>query len=285
MPLRADGYNASVATKNLCKGGIAGMKLPRFALVGVLSLAAIVTMAGAAGASANVSGTPAQNCASLSLSVAHEDAGHFKGEHGGRGSFVLSTAAGFFGMQPQDLRTELKNGKSLKDVAVAKGKDPNVLAQRLQSAFSEKLDLAVKSGKLQQAKADSIKAKLPQRVETLMSKTWQGKEDKPFAGSSCGKHFRLFRGVNDQVQNLLGLDSAQLKTALKSGKSLAQLAQEKGIAQETLENKIQATLEDNLAQALKDGKITAEAAAQLKADLPQQVKAMVARQHLGKSQS
>ncbi|KLU61341.1 hypothetical protein CEB3_c22820 [Peptococcaceae bacterium CEB3] len=264
------------------------MKLPRFALVGVLALAATVAVTGAAAASTGGTNLPGQNAALVTPPVVHaqpQQSQHFKPDC----PFVLGAVAGILGVQPQELRTELQGGKSLKDVAAAKGMDSATLAGKLQAAWSEKIDSAVKNGRLEPQKAAAVKAKLSARVESFISKSWkcEGRKSSeaqrtPF---SAAKHAGMFQGMRDQVQSLLGLDSAQLKAALKSGKSLAQLAREKGIAVETLESKIQETLAANLDQAVKDGKLASEEAAQVKADLPQWVKMMVTREHNGRSHS
>ncbi|CAA7602145.1 Hypothetical protein DEACI_2817 [Acididesulfobacillus acetoxydans] len=264
------------------------MKLPRFALVGVLTLAVTVAAAGVAAASTGVPNLPGQNAASVSPPVVH--AGPQKSQHFKRDCpFVLGAVAGILGVQPQELKTELQGGKSLKDVAAAKGMDSATLAGKLQAAWAEKIDSAVKSGRLEAQKAEATKAKLSARIESVISKPWECKgtgssqaQRTPF---SAARHAGMFRGMRDQVQSLLGLDSVQLKAALEGGKSLAQLAQEKGIAQKTLESKIRETLSANLDQAVRDGKLSPEAAAQVKADLPQWVKMMVTGEHSGRRNS
>ena len=73
-----------------------------------------------------------------------------------------------------------------------------------------------------------------------------------------------FKGINEQVQTLLGIDTAKLKTELKSGKSLADIAQAKGVTKDALVAKIKSTLEANLDQAVKGQKISADKAVKRK---------------------
>ncbi|MHB1651335.1 MAG: hypothetical protein ACYCVD_02520 [Desulfitobacteriaceae bacterium] len=89
----------------------------------------------------------------------------------------------------------------------------------------------------------------------------------------------IFKGVNEQVQTLLGLDAASLKAELRSGKSLAEIAQAKGITKDTLIAQLQTFIVSNLDQAIKDQKITPNVAAKIKQGLPQKLDAMVTKQH------
>lgn len=260
------------------------MKFKRFALVGVLSLVSVVATVGIAGAATGAQGSSAQTKPFWSAKV------HQKGEARvdkdfGRGKISpFNTAAGLLGLKPDALRTEFKSGKSLNDLVVAKGLDPAKFSQDLQAAIAKNLDQAVKDGSLTQEKADAFKAKLPQAVQSMLTRKGGEHQDKRSGGKGFhGKEGRLFsKGVNDQVQTLLGLDQAALKAQLKSGKSLADIAQAKGITQGDLEVKITATIEANLDQAVKDGKLTADQAAKIKTNIAEKVKAMVTRTHTEK---
>lgn len=260
------------------------MKFKRFVLVGVLSLAAVVVTVGVAGAATAAPSSSAQAKPFWSAKV------HQKGDYRvekdlGRGKVSpFETAAGLLGVKPEALRAELKSGKSLNDLIAAKGLDPAKFSQDLQAAFVKNLDQAVKDGKLTQEKADVIKAKLPQAIQNMLTRKGGEHPDKHPGGKGFhGEEGGLFfKGVNDQVQILLGLDQAALKAELKSGKSLADIAQAKGISQLDLEAKVKAAVEANLDQAVKDGKLTADQAAKIKANLPERVKAIVTRTHTEK---
>lgn len=259
------------------------MKLKRFALVGVLSLAAAIATAGVAGAATTTPNDSAQTRPFWSSKTHQKGTPHVEKDLGRGKISPFDTAANLLQMQPQEVKAELKSGKSLNDLAAAKGWDPAKFSKDLQNAFAKNLDQAVQYGTLTKEKADAIKAKLPELTEKMLTRKGGEKPDKR-AGKG-GKAGRLwFKGINDQVQTLLGLDPAALKAELQSGKSLAEIAQSKGIAQADLEAKIEAAIEANLDQAVKDGKLTADQAAKIKANLPAKVKAMVTRKHTEKGQ-
>ena len=98
---------------------------------------------------------------------------------------------------------------------------------------------------------------------------------KGFVRGWGGKGFAMMESAAD----LLGLEPRELKEELQSGKSLTEIAQEKGFTQDTLIEKIQAALTAKLDQAVADEKITAETAAKIKENLTQRITDMVTRQH------
>ncbi len=71
-------------------------------------------------------------------------------------------------------------------------------------------------------------------------------------------------GIHDTVwaalARQLGLTSDELTAQVKNGKTLAQIAQEKGVAVKDLAATMETTMKAGLAQAVKDGKLTQEQA-------------------------
>ena len=74
------------------------------------------------------------------------------------------------GVNREDLRAALKGGQSISEYATSLGKDPKTVSDALVSAANSKLDQLVADGKLQQDRADTIKGKVPARVNTLMNR-------------------------------------------------------------------------------------------------------------------
>jgi predicted DNA-binding protein YlxM (UPF0122 family) len=63
------------------------------------------------------------------------------------------------------LRQELKGGKSLADIAAARGVQKQQVIDLLVKQKAQRIDQALKTGKLTQAQADQKKAKLEDRVK------------------------------------------------------------------------------------------------------------------------
>jgi hypothetical protein len=86
--------------------------------------------------------------------------GDRRGERFVFGMDALNAAAQKLGMTTQDLTTELRNGKTLTDVAKEKDVSADDLKAAIVTAMGAKIDQAVKDGKLTQAQADQIKAQV-----------------------------------------------------------------------------------------------------------------------------
>jgi hypothetical protein len=74
------------------------------------------------------------------------------------------------GVSRQDLRAAMKGGQTLSQYATSLGKDPQTLVDALTSAANTKLDQLVADGTITQERADTIKSKLPARIDKLMNR-------------------------------------------------------------------------------------------------------------------
>jgi hypothetical protein len=73
------------------------------------------------------------------------------------------------GVSVQDLRTALKGGQSISEYATSLGKDPQTVVDALVNAANTKIDQLVAEGKLPQGRADTIKGKVPARVDKIVN--------------------------------------------------------------------------------------------------------------------
>ncbi len=92
--------------------------------------------------------------------------------HGGmRFGGGIDGAAKYLGLTEQQLRTQLRDGKSLADVAKAQNKSVEGLKAAIKQSITERLDQAVKDGKLTQAQRDEIASKIDERVDDIVNLT------------------------------------------------------------------------------------------------------------------
>ena len=68
----------------------------------------------------------------------------------------MTAAAGALGITPAELGAQLKAGKSLKDVATAKGVPYETVSAAVLASVKADLDAAVAAGTIKQARADRI---------------------------------------------------------------------------------------------------------------------------------
>ena len=82
--------------------------------------------------------------------------------------------------------TELRSGKSIADVATEKGVDPQKVIDDVVGAIDGKIDKRVADKKLDQARADTMKQNLPQRVTDFVNKVWGQGRAKAKANGRAG---------------------------------------------------------------------------------------------------
>ena len=97
-------------------------------------------------------------------------------------------------------------------------------------------------------------------------------------GGRMGHHMRGPAHLHPAaVAKALGMTVDQVRTQLEAGKTLAQIAQAKGISKATLVDRLVKAVETDLAQDVKDGKLTQAQADAMKSGLKGRITSMVDR--------
>jgi hypothetical protein len=133
----------------------------------------------------------------------------------------------------------------------------------LKGAASDRLDAAVKAGKLTQAQADAIKKRVQQGGAPLLGGPFGGPGPGPGGrpGFGFGRGPGLLRGGVvaagfQAAAKFLGFTNAQLKQQLESGKSLATIAGDKSKSVSDLEQAIKDAVKTRLDSLVSSKKIT-----------------------------
>jgi polyhydroxyalkanoate synthesis regulator phasin len=82
---------------------------------------------------------------------------------------MLKVAADAIGISTDDLKAQLKDGTTLKQVAEANDVDPQKVIDALVKAANERIDAAVQPGKLDSARADAAKQRVADRIERVVN--------------------------------------------------------------------------------------------------------------------
>jgi len=143
---------------------------------------------------------------------------------------IYEEAASVLNMDKQQLMKELNSGKSLVDIAKSQNISEEKLRASLASKQAARIDAAVKEGRLTSDKADIMKSKVNDFITHMMNKK----------GVLHRNHKRMLLS-EDKLAKQLGLTVEELRNMLHSGKSIAELAAEKGISKDKL---IQSIKED-----------------------------------------
>ena len=199
------------------------------------------------------------------------------GHHGPRGlhgpgpiaGAILAKSASYIGITPAQLGAGLKEGKSLAEIAKANGKTAEGLVQALVDDAKAGLDAAVAAGWLTEAQAGKLTEGLTQHLTKLVNATPDALKG-PKRGPLDPRG-----GPLEPAAAYLGLTRAELHTALRSGKSLAEIATERGKTVDGLVAALTADAKERLADAVAGKKLTQEQADKLLAGLTESVTKMV----------
>ncbi|MCU1379407.1 MAG: hypothetical protein JWN29_2390 [Acidimicrobiales bacterium] len=173
-----------------------------------------------------------------------------------RRSDVLTTAATALGITPAELRTALESGKTIAQVAKDKGVDVQKVIDAL---------VAQAKQRLQQAEAN-----LPSRITDMVNGTL------PLRGGHSGERGRGgIRAGLSEAATALGMTEADLGAALKSGKTIAQVAQDKGVDVQKVVDALVSAGSARIDETVAAGKLTQEQGTARKAELKTRVTAFV----------
>jgi hypothetical protein len=141
----------------------------------------------------------------------------------------------------------------LSDAAARLNVSPARLQSALQGALSDRLDAAVKAGRITQAQADRIEQRMKDGGGLASG---AGPRLRPLGGfrHSGGP----FRAGLDGAAAYLGLTDAQLRERLRSGETLAQIAGSQGKTADGVKAAIRDAVRARLDTAVRDKRITSD---------------------------
>jgi lambda repressor-like predicted transcriptional regulator len=191
------------------------------------------------------------------------------------GSDPLDTAADYLGMDEADIRRALRDGKSLADLAKDRGKSVDGLEDALRDEIRRGADRAADDGALSREQADRLAEKLSGAVDELVEKGATpglgfGFRGPRFGPGPPGPLGPLEKGMlpgafpgsdlMERAAEYLGMTGADVHEALRDGKSLADLAKDKGRSVDGLKKALREEIREDADQAVEKGVLTEEQA-------------------------
>lgn len=167
---------------------------------------------------------------------------------------MKETLANALGISVDELEAARTEGKTLEDLAAEKGVDMADVQVAMEAARAEAIAQAVTDGTITQAQADE-----------MLSHAWQPNGPMGHGGPGGG----LLEGVIDPaamhetLANVLGVTVEELQAAREQGKTLEELAAEKGVDMADVQAAMDAARTDAVNQAVADGIITQAQADQI----------------------
>lgn len=153
------------------------------------------------------------------------------------------------------LSPEEESRAVVEDAAKQLGVDPAKLSDALEQALENRIDKAVDNGMLTKEQAGAMKERIEAGDFPLFAGPLLGP---PLGGPHRGGFGLRMHGFRDldAAAAFLGVTGAQLRESLESGKTLAEVAKEKGKSVDALVNAIVAEKTERLDQAVEDGRMT-----------------------------
>ena len=99
---------------------------------------------------------------------------HGPGHHGLRARGLLEPAADALGLTRRELATQLRAGKTLTEIAKAENKDLADVRAAVKKAATERLDAAVKAGRITDAQRDEKLSRLDEHFDRFAEGKWPG---------------------------------------------------------------------------------------------------------------
>ena len=186
----------------------------------------------------------------------------------------LAAAAKYLGLSESDLRTKLRDGQSLADVAKAQSKDVDGLKSAILTTAKADLDKAVADKKLTQSQADDLYAGLKSHIDDIVNADMQRHRFGGPGGPGPVIGFG-FGADTAAAAKYLGLDESALRDKLRAGQSLADVAKAQGKDVQGLEDAIVASQKARLDKAVSDKKLTQSQADDIVAKLKAHVADLV----------
>ena len=184
----------------------------------------------------------------------------------------------------QDDSPQARSQAIVNDAAGTLGVDPAKLSDALKKALSNQVDAQVAAGKLTKERGDAIKARIEDGTLPIFG-GGRGGPGKHFGhrgrgfgfGPGFGHRFGgpgLAAGI-EEIATYLGLEPAELRTQLHSGKSLADIVKAQGKTVDGLKAAITDAVTKRLDAAVTAGKLTKEQETKLLAALADHLDALV----------
>ncbi|EGW40663.1 hypothetical protein DOT_1410 [Desulfosporosinus sp. OT] len=244
----------------------------KIVLISVISTTALLASVGIASAMPDLGLGQLTQKSGIAFSHINKKAGG-AGFLGSMGSVMNILAQDLNNISTETLITDLNAGKSINDIATAQGVDKAKLAQDVQDALTANIEQAVQSGKLTEEQATTMKSKVTEQVQNLLSRTQQAKVNR---GAEFGASMSSVMNV---VAQDLNISTETLMSDLKAGKSINDIATAQDVDKTKLAQDVQAALAANIDQAVQAGKITEEQAATMKSKLAEQGQSLLSRTH------
>ena len=174
------------------------------------------------------------------------------------------------------LTPKAESQEIVNDAARQLGVDPAKLSAALEQALKNRIDAAVKDGRLSKEQGEAMKRRITSAPFPLFIGPGFDRGMTPFRGFAPFRGFHVHWGRDiDAAASFLGLSEAELRARLESGKTLAQVAEDEGKSVDKLVDALVAAATKRLDEAVSDGTLEKAARDTIVSRLKEQTTAVV----------
>jgi hypothetical protein len=224
--------------------------------IGITATLAVMVPLSAFAASDTTSTTSPSNTVQVQKDNTAKPMGgkHGRGGVGFGGNFVSDSILTLLNLDRDTLNEKLAAGSTLADIAEEQGVSSDDLKAALTTAF-------------EQRQSDE-KAQFTANLDNLINSDQLAQEREGRRGRGFGQNL-------DTVATALNMTEDELKTELLAGKTIADIAEAKGVSEDSVVSAIEAAINAQIDQAVTDGKLTADEAAKQKENTAAQAQNIV----------
>ncbi len=172
------------------------------------------------------------------------------------------------GLTQAQLKAGHRAGQSIAQTILANGGDPAAVEAKVLAALKVKLDAAVATGKITPAQESTALTKAQARLDAFLDRLPKPSPKLPA---------KVVLATLNDAAKVIGISPADLRTAMKAGKSAAQVASDHGMSEAVLVSGVTADVDARIDAALAAGTIDAARADSLKDRVPAMVTKLVNR--------
>ncbi len=190
-----------------------------------------------------------------------QDQGRFQGP-------VMAFVTEFLGVTQGQVISNWATGNTLADLAAANGSSGEALFEAMMAEVNQRIDQALADGKIDEARAEELQARAEERLNRLIFEA----HNRPGA-PGVGQGHR--QEILDVIEDTLGLNQGQIISHVRTGGTLAELAEENGSSGDELAAVLYTYVEEKVEAAVEDGKISEERGEKILANAEERIQHLV----------
>jgi len=175
---------------------------------------------------------------------------------------VLGNVAELLGLDVETLRSQLHDGATLAEVAAENGVETQVVIDLIVAEQTDRIELGVETERITREEADERLADLEERVTTRVEEGRPEGERGP-----RGNRGAALGGVAE----LLGIEAEALRTEMRNGSTLADIAAINGVETQAVVDMMVAESTERIDEAVANERLTQEEADEKLADLEERI--------------